>query len=244
MELRDRAMCIWFVLLIICSAASLYATPPEQSYPPDSTEVTVRQFDPQSVQAFRDNPEFRYDREPVKMTWWDRLMYKIRRFLYGDSREGRTFWDIIGYVIAALALILIIFAILKIPFRSLFGADAKNTGVGFWDAGSDIHEMNFENLIREALDAGAYRRAVRLLYLEMLKMLTDQDLVRWRVNKTNQDYLLELSGSTILPDFAELTRRYEYVWYGNFPVDRQLYDSTEKVFRVFQDKVKGEKAQG
>nr|WP_262905325.1 DUF4129 domain-containing protein [Hymenobacter nitidus] len=81
-------------------------------------------------------------------------------------------------------------------------------------AAEDIHSLDFNTLLAQAEAAGNYRLAVRLGYLAVLKQLTDHGLIRWQPEKTNHDYLRELTAGSLRPAFQEITRQFEYVWYG------------------------------
>ena len=46
-----------------------------------------------------------------------------------------------------------------------------------------------------------------------------------------------VEGPALQNDFASLTLNYEYVWYGEFEVEKDIYDKIEKGFRNFNQKV-------
>ena len=99
---------------------------------------------------------------------------------------------------------------------------------GYYRAGSRNAELEEEMKIArvrlaEAEAAGNYRLALRLGYLQLLKLLSDQNLIRWQPDKTNHAYLAELPGEHLRAPFRELTRQFEYVWYGELPLPAGLY---------------------
>lgn len=211
----------------------------------DSSEVVLRQFDPQRLEAFRSDKDFIYedDRDKIrKLSWWDRLMYRFQRFLFGQSKAGATFWEIVFYLLAIGTVVFLTFFILKIRPRTLFGKASKQLDTGFEEVDENIHEMDFEQLIALALKEKDYRRGVRLLYLETLKTLTLHGWIDWRPNKTNQEYQLELTGTPISREFDELTLNFEYVWYGDFPIDARGFERVQAVFRQFQQHITNMKA--
>ena len=77
--------------------------------------------------------------------------------------------------------------------------------------------------IAEAEDAGNYRLATRLGYLEVLKHLTDRGLIQWQPDKTNHAYLAELAAGPLREAFRGATRQFEYVWYGELRLNAALY---------------------
>jgi hypothetical protein len=124
-----------------------------------------------------------------------------------------------------------------VDVRGVFSKKAKQIPVNFEDLGENLAELDFEGLIRQARTKGDYRAAVRLVFLETLNLLTTEGHIRWKINKTNQDYLAELRTSRFREEFTDLTRSYEYVWYGDYDINEQGFDAMEKIFRTFQQKV-------
>lgn len=101
----------------------------------------------------------------------------------------------------------------------------------------DIFSLDFDREIRRAVDAGEHRRAVRLLYLQTLKRLSQHGLIDYTREKTNRDYLLQLSGSPYYKPFFSLTRDFDYTWYGQFPVSRDQYSVIEDQFTHFKEQL-------
>ncbi len=93
-----------------------------------------------------------------------------------------------------------------------------------------IDHIKFESELDKAIRMGNYRLAVRIMYLEALKKLNDKQLIDWKINKTNWDYVRELNQPHLKGDFKQITNSFDYVWYGNFPVD-------ESIFKLMQEKL-------
>src|SRR5690606_10219995 len=92
----------------------------------------------------------------------------------------------------------------------------------------NIHEIDFEQQIDADIEQRNYRLAVRLLYLQTLKYLSNRNLIDWKPNKTNRSYVYELAQSPKQPEFETLTTQFEYIWYGDFPI-------TEERFKPLQE---------
>ncbi len=95
-----------------------------------------------------------------------------------------------------------------------------------------VSELIEEELVESGVDhkllegaerAGQYAIAVRLLYLSLLHALTNANLIRYRRDFSNRDYLRQLDGQSLRGDFAMATRLYEQYWYGSHPIDRLSY---------------------
>jgi hypothetical protein len=68
-----------------------------------------------------------------------------------------------------------------------------------------------------------YRLSTRILFLQLLKTLRDNNQIAWRREKTNRDYLLELFNQPHYQEIADLTRQYEKIWYGEYTLERTAY---------------------
>ncbi len=98
-------------------------------------------------------------------------------------------------------------------------------------------ESNFDGLIRQALQNGNYRLAVRYQYLRTLHLLAGKNFVELSPDKTNFQYVREISNRQYQEDFAGLTLNYEYVWYGEFAIEKNLYQKIETNFTSLNQKL-------
>ena len=98
-------------------------------------------------------------------------------------------------------------------------------------------ESDFDRLIRVALTTGNYRLAVRYQYLRSLHQLAVRNYVSLAADKTNYQYVQEISNHQVRNDFASLTLNYEYVWYGEFQIEQTIYQKLETAFKSFNQKV-------
>ena len=98
-------------------------------------------------------------------------------------------------------------------------------------------ESDFEKLIRLALQSGNYRLAVRYQYLQTLHKLAAKNIIELAADKTNNNYVRELTNKNYQQDFAALTLNYEYVWYGEFAIDENIYRRLATDFLQFNNKI-------
>ena len=98
----------------------------------------------------------------------------------------------------------------------------------------NIFELNYDQEVSSAITAKNYRLAVRLLYLRTLKELSDRQLIQYTNEKTNSDYLFQLSGTAYYKSFFRLTRNFEYTWYGKFELSQDSFVLMQHDFSSFK----------
>lgn len=55
-------------------------------------------------------------------------------------------------------------------------------------------------------------------------------MIDWHYDKTNSDYLKEIKNDNTKQLFKRASYVYDYIWYGDFPVDEQLYQKHEQLY--------------
>jgi Domain of unknown function (DUF4129) len=67
------------------------------------------------------------------------------------------------------------------------------------------------------------------------------NLIAWKKDKTNRDYLNEIRGRNNYNDFRQLTLVYEIVWYGDTPVKQEEFSNVHRLFNTFKSNLNGAK---
>lgn len=203
----------------------------------DTSKTELRQPDPLNQKKLLEDPDYRYDRiGPAPKTAWDRFWEWFWRKVgeLFDSEGGSIGLRIIEYALILGAIALMVYLILKNDVRALFYGKSASVAIDFSEFAEDIHAINFDALIATAISKKDYRRAVRLHFLKLLKELTDRGLINWQIDKTNNDYSIELANSKYSVSFKELSQLYEYVWYGDFEPDEKHFSNTVNKFNAFR----------
>lgn len=102
----------------------------------------------------------------------------------------------------------------------------------------DIFSINYQREIEKAVAAENYRLAVRLMFLKLLRDLSNKKIIQFRSERTNLEYLTQLSPTVYYNDFFRLTRNYEYAWYGKFDVSREAFGAIKNDFENFDRQLK------
>lgn len=100
-----------------------------------------------------------------------------------------------------------------------------------------LEVADIDPFLAQALTAGQHDLAIRYRYLRCLQQLGLRQFVKLSVEKTNRQYLRELDGSGLKPEFARLTLTYENVWYGRQPIDSQRYQELAPMYDAFLKKI-------
>ena len=201
-----------------------------------SSPLKNHSFAPDKLARFRAQKDFQYEPKPIAPSenLLIRWAQKVLEWLYKPSIGKTRNVDIVAYIIIFLALILIIKSLFKLQFQGLFRKKAQpNQGILLYQEEENIHEMDIKLLKKEAVATANYRKATRYLYLETLKQLNDKAHIQWQPSKTNYHYLQEVLSKHFYQDFKMLTLLFDYVWYGEFILDKERYDRIEQDFLTF-----------
>jgi hypothetical protein len=87
----------------------------------------------------------------------------------------------------------------------------------------DLLQNNWERHLQKAIREGNMRMAIRYSYMLLLQMLQENHYIHYRSDKTNYDYYNEITHKPYKQPFRQLTREYEYTWYGDYPVSPENY---------------------
>jgi hypothetical protein len=203
------------------------------TYYPDTLKREFRSIVYDSVQAVNSDKGFYYKK------YMDSLLratqFKVQKPRRGVNLSGADFFSsIFGVIFWIIAIGLFCYLVYRLFLSnsSFLSRNRKNIA-------SDIAVVAEENandpdsLLRNAIRSGNYRLAVRYLYLQSLKRLSEKKFIEINSNKTNYEYVTEIRKHKFANEFASLTLQYEYVWYGEYPVDERLFEQIQNGFTQF-----------
>lgn len=97
---------------------------------------------------------------------------------------------------------------------------------------SDLLSADLSYWLDAALRNSDYRMALRFAYLQVLQALANKQLIRWRKDKTNDQYIRELLPDALSTKLTGITAVFERVWYGNKQIGKEDYDQLIKSFQI------------
>ena len=168
--------------------------------------------------------------------FWDWFFDKLRALR--STRGGRWGVNAAFYGLMGGLLVFAVLKLLQVDLSRAFGRAPRSLPLDYEAGQENIHDLNFPDALAQAEAAGNLRLAVRLGYLQLLKRLTDQEVIAWQPDKTNQAYLHELASQrpSAQAAFAELTQQFEYIWYGEWPLETPLYRQVRGSQQAFLSK--------
>ena len=174
-------------------------------------------------------------------SWMKRMLKKMLSLLFGvESAAGimLVLLKIIPYLVLLVVLILTIKYFLKVNTNSIISGKSEKAKVFITEDEEIIYNKDIKKLIAKAVAQKNYRLAVRYYYLLVLQKLQENELIVYEQQKTNEDYIKEIKEKTITLKFNDLTRLYDFVWYGNFEINEIEFAKVESNFNQLTAELK------
>nr|WP_294905067.1 DUF4129 domain-containing protein [uncultured Lacibacter sp.] len=197
-----------------------------------------------SIRSMRSQKDFSYMRN---------LDSSLRVIQKEEQEEGRkkkpdeevnvsrafSIFRIIEILLWALLIGALLFVLYRIFLsdRGLFTSPVRNNQL-------DVEEEHItddqylEKQLQLAIKEKNYRLAVRYLYLQTLNRLAEKQWLILSPDKTNYQYVRELSKPQLKNAFARVTLHYDYAWYGDFEIAEDVFEPVKKEFEQFQQSIK------
>lgn len=231
----------WVIFLLLLLSFSLlvceegFAVPVNESFIGEPLNLGDTYID-----EYLANPDYNYQELNDGENWFEKLRRKVKqvvmkflRWLLGDGRfdtAAEFIFQAIPYIGILVLSGLLIWLVSK--YEMYPGGDKKLSPfqVGISDDEAIMERSDIQQLIEEAVARGDFRSAVRYSYLQLLKKMKEQTLIDWKIQKTNHEYVAELPEGGLKASFAQVTRVYDYIWYGGFELDRSGFDAVRRSF--------------
>ncbi len=206
----------------------------------DDAPIVRKEIGNIDLESYKNNPDFDY--EVVKQnapTWWvsfknwlSNLVMRFFEWLFGVEKASgafNSFLEILPYLLLATLLFILIKFFINVNTNSVI-SKSNTPLVSLSEEEHIIKNTDVELLIKQALANNDYRLAIRYYYLYILQLMTEKDIIKWELQKTNEDYLKEIQEDGLKENFSTITRHYNYIWYGDFPIDHNKYSKAESSF--------------
>ena len=209
---------------------------------PDTTLLLRHVYiSPDTISIIRNKKEFAY------MSSIDSLLRKQRdqnmarfknekpSFSFFDRLFNSSFFKIISWLVVVGLVLFILYKLIITQgiFRKVFSKkeieeEAEDKKL--------YTQSDYLKLIHQSCLLGDYRAAVKYLFLRTLQQLSDRSYIEYASDKTNYRYLREIPANK-RNEFSRLILNYEYIWYGNMHIRREVYEKVEAEFTAFEKKL-------
>ena len=215
---------------------------PENSYAEDTirkveymvSSIEQRAFDDSAYAKATDGIEYPGETEKKKKK-------KEKKTSSSFSFDWNNVGPVAKFALYAIVIAGLIFILVRVFYSSLFISNTKIENKPAYAAKNleeKVMETDLEKLLKAALAEKAYRMAVRIYYLMVIKELAHKKMIKWKKDKTNHDYLSEMKNQNKYMRFRQLTRVFDYVWYGEIELTEDEFGEIKPEFTLFIDALK------
>jgi hypothetical protein len=188
----------------------------------------VREVPAKEVNSLKKNPDYAYANDPA---FWRTAAPPEPGMLF-RILFSRT----LGWILLTLTAGLVLYGIYQLAIENHFGLlirkgkrDPADT-----DQGIPAEKMNFDEAIQRSQEQGDYRMAVRFLYLRLIHILREKSGIPFNDSSTNADITGAMGNHPQAAKFRWLATAYEYIFYGGFLPNREMYDKLKDNFEALQ----------
>ncbi|MBF8150795.1 DUF4129 domain-containing protein [Winogradskyella sp. F6397] len=234
-------------LLCFCFVQLSVAQQSEQPVNYDDTSVEKQHITEDQLEAYKADDDFNYlEVEPEEnildkaYRWFQNILRKFWEAIFGvGTASGFLYFvfKILPYLLLGFLVFLLVRFFLKVNSNNLITKAKQQGSILFSEEEQIIKNEDIPALINEAINQKNYRLAIRYYYLLSLKYLTESDSISWQPQKTNEDYIQEIDKEHIKTDFKNITRIYDYVWYGEFTVDAFKFETLKRPFEQLNNTI-------
>ncbi len=243
----DRKLKI-FLTYIFCLVIGFgFAQKDSLEVPYDTAMKERRKFDTEKIEKYRADKDFNYTEKEQKtgffakvFDWFKRILQRFFTWLFGVERATgilEAFLRMLPYLLLVTVLYFLLKFFLKIDAKSLQSTKNKSVEISLSDEEQLIKNEDLNLLISKAISSNNFRLAIRYYYLLVLKKLASKDHIDWQQDKTNEDYLKELTQSDLKSSFQRSTLLYDFIWYGNFNIDAVEFSRVQAEFEQFKNQI-------
>lgn len=232
---------IKYIFLILILATGITANTFATIGNADTVKIKTRTPTKEQIKYYTDQKDFDYKQEDelsskLNLSWLDRFVEWLARQFEGLF-SNRPSAVVIRYIIVIVLILTIVFVLLKISPQKLFFKNKTNKSAGIDYKELSLQQSDLDEFVNRAILDKNYRNAIRFLFLKLLKKLDESALIKLGIQKTNMEYLNELRTSKYKKDFSQLSTVFEFVWYGEFCIEENIFSNIHQEFKQLYQKL-------
>src|SRR5450432_1163132 len=97
--------------------------------------------------------------------------------------------------------------------------------------------VDYDEAIRKYQSEGNYPMAIRYMYLRLIQTAVVKNIIQIRESSTNAEILRAFGSHPLAGEFRYLATAYEYIYFGDFNFNQEIFEGLKKRFDVFQQKL-------
>ncbi len=151
-----------------------------------------------------------------------------------DFGSWDGFWKILLLLIVLVGLFFLVYYLLKNkkPSNPSVVVDVEDK----WNP-EIISKTELELRLEEAILKEDFRECIRIYFTFILKELIKKSWIHWKKEKTNHHYVMEMGKRPNALEFNECVRIYDIVWYGDYKIDKEVYELLVPTLEVYHKKI-------
>ncbi len=212
-------------------------------------------FEHETSVELKDNPKENYDtlkqkyntsefdyseRKTRDLSYWERLRYKIDRFLnrFRPDFSAKTI-RVIYNLLIALVIGCILFVVYKlIVNKSVFiKSEKEEESDGFSFIEKNLLTIDLDDYIQQAKGKEKWNLAIRYLHLKNLQKLAHKGWIVWDHRKTNQQIQEEIQSEKLKESFAHTQHLFNHIWFGDFQLTQEAFENYQNDFIHFNQEI-------
>ncbi len=135
---------------------------------------------------------------------------------------------IVKYVIIGIVVLILLAVVIAIIMNTRL--DQKVTtrveAKTIEEAEENLPEVELNDIYQEAIEAGEFKKALRIRFLMVLQLLIDQNHITWKKRKTNVQFANEIESAEIHNIFSSIVSVYDTIWYGETELGQEKFNQT------------------
>lgn len=138
-----------------------------------------------------------------------------------SPKVATSFWKILLFIGILVIVAVVLYYLLKnyrTPIQKVHVAVENE-----WNP-EIISKTELELKLEAAMEREDFRECVRIYFTFILKELISKGWIRWKKEKTNHHYVMEMGAKQNVLSFMECVRIYDLIWYGDYNIDRDIFE--------------------
>ncbi len=188
----------------------------------------LREVPAKKVSRFRNDPKYAYANDPE---YWRKETYEEPGILFRILFSNELKWALL-----MLIAVFIVYGVYSLARENNFGLlvrKRKRNSSGVEEENS-YELMNYDEAIFRSQSEGNYGLAIRFMYLRLIRTLKEKSKIQFSDSSTNAEIFQAMGNHPQAAAFGWLAKAYEYIFYGGFVPNEELYERLKNNFEAFQ----------